>query len=73
MTQIEYTKKPSITTLRAALVRAINAGSSWIQFTCGENQITIELGRWGWEGSGWIGRNSGYDLARELTNVGTRN
>lgn len=66
MKQIEYTSKPSITTLRAAIKKAVQAGETWIQLTWGENQITIEHTTWGWTGNGWIGRNGGYDLAEEL-------
>ena len=66
MTQIEYTNKPSITTLRAALRRAVKVGSTFIQLTWGENQITVEKTPYGWTGSGWIGRNGGSDLAHEL-------
>jgi hypothetical protein len=69
MHQIEYTKKPSITTIRAAAVKAINSGETWIQFVWGENQITIEKMAWGWNGIGWIGRNSGQDLAHSITNM----
>ncbi len=70
MTQIEYIKKPSITTLRAALFRAANAGSTFVQLTWGENQIVVEKTRWGWDGHGWIGRNGGADLAKELSLAG---
>ena len=66
MHQIEYTKKPSITTLRAAAFRAVNARETFIQFIWGENQITLEKTRYGWDGNGWIGRTGGYDLAQEI-------
>jgi hypothetical protein len=68
MFEIEYTKKPSVTTLRAAIRKAVQAGNTFIQLTWGENQITIErMGAHGkWFGSGWIGRNGGSDLANEL-------
>ena len=66
MHQVDYTKKPSITTLRAAAFRAVNARHTFIQFVWGENQITIEKTRYGWDGSGWIGRTGGYDLAQEI-------
>jgi len=66
MKTIEYTNKPSITTLRAAIKKAAATGEAWIQLTWGENQITIEKTTWGWTGSGWIGRNGGQDLAVEL-------
>jgi hypothetical protein len=66
MKQIEYTNKPSITTLKAALKKAINSGETWVQLIWGENQITIEKTQWGWTGHGWIGRNGGQDLANEI-------
>jgi hypothetical protein len=70
MKLIEYTKKPSITTIRAAAVKAINSGETWIKFIWGENQITLEKGAWGWIGRGWIGRNGGQDLANEISRMG---
>lgn len=66
MTAIEYTNKPSITTLKAAIKKAVTKGETWIQMTWGENQITIERTPYGWSGRGWIGRNGGQDLANEL-------
>lgn len=66
MTEISYTNKPSIATLKAAIKKAISKGETWIQLTWGENQITIEQTAWGWCGRGWIGRNGGQDLANEL-------
>jgi hypothetical protein len=66
MKQIEYTRKPSITTIRAAINKAVAQGETWIQLVWGENQITIERTQWGWDGHGWIGKNGGYDLARTL-------
>jgi hypothetical protein len=66
MKQIEYTNKPSITTLRAAIRKSAATGETWIQLIWGENQITIEKTPRGWYGEGWIGRNGGQDLAAEL-------
>ena len=66
MHQIEYTNKPSITTLKAAIKKAVSKGETWMQFIWGENQITIKRDQYGWIGSGWIGKNGGYDLAYEL-------
>ena len=66
MHQIEYTNKPSITTLKAAIKKAAAKGETWIQLIWGENQITIERTPYGWTGTGWIGRNGGHDLANEL-------
>lgn len=73
MEQIEYTKKPSITTLRAAAFRAVNARHTFIQLTWGENQITLEKTPYGWDGHGWIGRNGGYDLAQEINRASRTN
>lgn len=69
MQQIEYIKKPSITTIRAAAIKAINSGETWIQFVWGENQITLEESDWGWVGRGWIGKNGGQDLADEISRL----
>jgi hypothetical protein len=68
MHEVNYTKKPSITTLRAALKKAVKNGETFIQLIWGENQITIEYhaNRGKWSGNGWIGRNGGFDLANEL-------
>jgi hypothetical protein len=64
--QHDYTNKPSIVTLRAALRKAAARGGTFIQLTWGENQITVERTPYGWTGHGWIGRNGGHDLAHEL-------
>jgi hypothetical protein len=64
--QHDYTSKPSITTLRAALRKAAAQGGDFVQLTWGENQITVERGPYGWMGRGWIGRNGGQDLANEI-------
>lgn len=68
MIEINYTKKPSITTLRAAIKKAVNQKATFIQLIWGENLIKIDQSPFNgrWLGSGWIGRNSGYDLAQEL-------
>jgi len=66
MYQVEYTNKPSIVTLRAAIRKALAKGETWVQLTWGENQITLEKDAWGWTGGGWIGRHGGQDLANEL-------
>lgn len=77
MEQIEYTKKPSIVTIKAAIKKAIKADKTWIQLVWGENQITLERGPYGmgyhnpqWIGRGWIGRNGGQDLANALNRGG---
>jgi hypothetical protein len=64
--QHDYTNKPSIVTLRAALRKAAARGGDFIQLTWGENQITVERTPYGWIGHGWIGRNGGQGLAHEL-------
>ena len=67
MFEVNYTKKPSVTTLRAAIKKAVNQGETFIQLIWGENMITIENPRErGWIGSGWIGRHGGADLAYQL-------
>ena len=67
MYEVNYTKKPSVTTLKAAIKKAVNQGETFIQLIWGENMITIENPRErGWIGSGWIGRHGGADLASEL-------
>jgi len=66
MHEIDYINKPSITTLRAAIRKAAKQGHAFIVLTWGENQITLEHTRWGWNGRGWIGRSGGHDLAQEL-------
>ena len=66
MRAIEYTKKPSGPTLRAAIRKALAAGETGIHLVWGENAITIERGPWGLDGGGWIGRHGGQDLANEL-------
>jgi hypothetical protein len=66
ITKHEYTRKPSMATLRAALRRAMDQGSDSVQLTWGENEITVERTQYGWIGYGWIGRSGGDDLARSL-------
>lgn len=66
MKQIEYTKKPSIVTLKAAIKKAVFAGEDWIQLTWGENEITLVSSPHGWVGRGWIGKHGGQDLANAL-------
>ena len=65
MIEINYTKKPSAPTLRAAIRKAIAGGKAWIQISWGENRIDIEQSAGHWIGRGWIGRNGGQDLANE--------
>ena len=66
MIELDYTKKPSITTIRAALRKAVAAGNVFISLTWGENRILVEKTQWGWHGTGWIGRTSGHDVAAEI-------
>jgi hypothetical protein len=66
--EFNYTKKPSITVLRAAIKQAAKLGETQITLVWGENVIDIEYhaNRDKWSGNGWIGRNGGFDLANEL-------
>lgn len=66
--EFNYTKKPSITVLRAAIKQAAKLGETNISLIWGENVIAIEYyaNRDKWSGNGWIGRNGGFDLANEL-------
>jgi len=66
MHEIEYTNKPSITTLRAAIRKAVAAQKDFIVLRWGENQIILNKTAHGWTGWGWIGRNGGQDIAHEL-------
>ena len=68
--EFNYSKKPSIATLRAVLRKALTAGARTVEITWGENQITIEQTPAGLFGRGWIGRAGGQDLAAELTKGG---
>ena len=65
-----FTNKPSIVTIKAAIRKAIADGSDFIILQWGENQINIERTVYGWCGRGWIGRNSGQDLANEINRKG---
>jgi hypothetical protein len=67
MLQIEFKNKPSITTMNAAIKKALTSGETWMQFTWGENQITIEKTQWGWAGRGWIGKHGGQDIAAKIS------
>jgi hypothetical protein len=70
--EVDYIKKPSITTIRSVVRKAITSGETFILVNWGENRILIEkVGYSGgyrpqWVGSGWIGRNGGQDLANEF-------
>jgi hypothetical protein len=66
MHEIDYTKKPSITTLRAAIRKAAAAGARAKNIHWGENWLQLEQLPSGWTGWGWIGNSSGQDLAHEL-------
>lgn len=72
MIEIDYTKKPSIVTIRAAVRKAVAAGETFIVLTWGENQITLERVNYAggyrpqWIGRGWIGRTGGQDIATEI-------
>lgn len=64
----EYTTKPSIRTLRADIKKAVDSGNTDIELIWGENWIEINWrgSNQKWSGSGWIGKNGGFDLANEL-------
>ena len=66
MIEIEYTRKPSIVTIKAAIKKAVAAGKTFISIQWGENRILIEKTQWGWTGTGWIGKHGGQDLANLL-------
>lgn len=69
MLQITFDNKPSKPTLVKYIRRGLNNGNGYIQLTWGENQITVEKTIYGLVGSGWIGKNSGYDLANSFKTV----
>ena len=66
--EFNYTKKPSITVLRAAIKQAAKLGETNISLVWGENWIDIEYhaNRDKWSGNGWIGKHGGFDPANEL-------
>lgn len=66
--EINYTKKPSISTLKTAIKKAVNSGADSIFIVWGENVIAIEYyaNHQKWHGTGWIGRHGGADLAYQL-------
>jgi hypothetical protein len=65
----EY-NRPSITTIRAAVRKAMRQGHKEITVTWGENQIRLEkqtqwIGDRGpWTGDGWIRQYGGDDMAQ---------
>tara|TARA_R110000868_G_C10725841_1_gene751163 strand:- start:7 stop:219 length:213 start_codon:yes stop_codon:yes gene_type:complete len=66
MHEINYSHKPSKTTLKANIIKALNNGKTFIILTWGENQITIDKTPNGLIGRGWIGRNGGDDIANSI-------
>ena len=66
MFEINYTNKPSKTTLKANIIKALNNGKTYIVIRWGENQITIDKTVYGLIGQGWIGKNGGDDIARSI-------
>jgi hypothetical protein len=64
MFTIQYNHKPSKPTIIACVRKALNNKSDYIIIIWGENQITIEKTIYGLIGSGWIGKNSGQDIAQ---------
>jgi hypothetical protein len=66
MREIDYTRKPSIVTIKAAIKKANADGVTFLSLQWGENRILIEKTQWGWIGTGWIGKHGGQDLANLL-------
>ena len=64
MFEIQYTNKPSKPTIIARVRKALNNKNDFIIISWGENQITIEKNIYGLIGRGWIGKNSGHDIAQ---------
>lgn len=70
--EFDYIKKPSVTTIRSVVRKAIASGGTYILVNWGENRILLEKVLYSggyrpqWVGSGWIGRNGGQDLANDL-------
>jgi hypothetical protein len=66
-----FENKPSIVTIKSNIRKAITNGADFIILRWGENQIDIERSAYGyWMGRGWIGRNSGQDIANEINRKG---
>ena len=61
---VNYNSKPSKTTIIACIKKALNTGTRHIYIQWGENMIEIEKTQFGLMGSGWIGKNSGQDIAQ---------
>lgn len=70
MSEHEFTnKRPSLLQLKAAIRKAVERGATYIVLRWGENQINLEKSsytRSGWTGHGWIGRNGGDDIAKNM-------
>jgi hypothetical protein len=64
---IEFVSKPSKPTIISRIKKALATGKTFIVIRWGENQITVEKSNNGLIGNGWIGKNSGYDIALSLT------
>ena len=66
-----FENKPSIVTIKSNIRKAIASGADFIILRWGENQIGIERSVYGyWMGRGWIGRNSGQDIAKAFNTKG---
>lgn len=65
---VEFTKKPSKSSIMKAIKLAFKSGYNHIDIVWGENAIEISrdynIGRF--IGYGWIGNNSGQDIANDL-------
>jgi hypothetical protein len=62
----DYLKKPSFVQLNCAVRDALKQGSTFVQLTYGENQITLQRDAYGWHGQGWIGKTGGADIANKI-------
>lgn len=60
----EFKSKPSKPTIIKCIKNALNSSDYNICVIWGENQIEILRTRNGLFGSGWIGKNSGDDIAK---------
>ncbi len=70
MYQFDFERKPSFVSINCKIRDAIKSGHSFIQISWGENQITIEKTKYGWDGRGWINKSSGYDIAQKFNRNG---
>jgi hypothetical protein len=75
--EVDFIRKPSITTIRSTIRKALAAEETFILINWGENRILLEYLQYAggyrsqWVGSGWIGRNGGQDLADDINRAST--